>query len=254
MTHRRIMFALAAVACVFGATSAPSRADDAYTIKRVFKAGEVDRYKTTLDIEASGGMKLQISFTTTETTKEIKDDGSMVRAITIEGADLSLNGQSVAMPGFKPSTITASFDKDGKPVKEEGEAGQFKQMLSMTRPTIEADRALRVGEEWKTEVPTNKDGTKKLNVTVTLVGLEPKTEAVPAESYKVKTVADGVVESPQGDQKVKMESVTFVTRDSAKILKSDGTVTGLSLPQFGQAKITFKVVRQPDKPTGAAGR
>jgi hypothetical protein len=244
----RIAVAVAAFAALAIAGSIV-RADDTYTIKRTFKAGETDRYKTTLDIEAAGGMKLQIAFATTEKTLELKDDGSMVRSITVESADLLLNGQAMPMPGFKPATIKSSFDKDGKPIKEEGEAGQFRQMISMTRPIAEADRPLKIGEEWKTEVPTVKDGTKKLNVTVTLVGLEPRSETVSADAFKIKTVADGVVPGPEGDQKVRIESVSLVARDTGTALRVEGTVTGVSIPQFGDAKIGFKVVRQPDKPT-----
>ena len=223
-------------------------ADETYSIRRTFKAGEVDRYKTTLDIEAAGGMKVQIAFATTEKTVEIKDDGTMTRSITVDSAEFVMDGQAMPLPGFKPSTITSSFDKAGKPIKEEGDAGQFRQMLSMTRPIAEADKPLKVGEDWKTEVPTNKDGTKKLNVTVTLVALEPKSETLKTETFKIKSVADGTVESPQGDQKIRFESVSNVTRDSGKPLRIEGTVVGMTIPQFGAAKISFKVIRQPDTP------
>lgn len=229
------------------AMSRPAAAQDAYTLKRTYKAGEVDRYKTTLEVEATGGMKFQVVFTTSEKTNEIKPDGTMVRSITVESAEVATGGQTMPMPGFQKVTMTATFDKDGKVVKEEGEGGQFRQMLSMTRPPAEAEKPLKVGEEWKTQVPTNKDGTKKLDVTVTLVGLEPKSDKVPADAYKVKTVAEGPVESPQGDQRVRMESVTLAARDSGKPLRTEGTITGLTLPQFGQAKLTFKVEKLADK-------
>lgn len=249
MIRRFITPTAVALICAAGfmASVRPVHADDTYLVKRTFKAGEVDRYKTTLDIEAAGGMKLQLSFATTEKTREIKDDGAMVRSITVESADIVVNGQTMPMPGFKATTITGTFDKDGKPSKEEGDAGQFRQLLSMTRPMAEADRALKLGEEWKTEVPTNKDGTKKLNVTVTLVSLEPKSDTMPTETYKIKTVAEGLVETPQGDQKVKMESVSLVARDSGKMIKSDGTVSGINMQPFGDAKVVYKVARQPDK-------
>lgn len=252
----RFLTAMGLAACVALAAAAPvaALAEDTYSVMRKFKAGEVDRYKTTLDIEAAGGMKVQIVFATTEKTVEIKDDGTMTRSITVDSAEFVMNGQAMQMPGFKPATITSSFDKDGKAIKEEGEAGQFRQMLSMTRPTAAADKPLKVGEEWKTEVPTNKDGTKKLNVTVTLVGLEPKSETLPAETYKIKSVADGTVESPQGDQKLRLESVSHVTRDTGKPLRIEGTVNGINIPQFGAAKIAFKVVRQPDAAAAPAAK
>ncbi len=248
MTHpiRAILAVSTVCLLLLGIGPSPAVAQDAYTIKRSFKAGEVDRYKNTFEVEAANGMKLQVVFMTTEKTNEIKADGTMVRSITVDAAEIVVNGQSMPMPNFRTVTMTATLDKDGKPVKEEGEGGQFRQMLSMTRPPAEADRPLKVGEEWKTEVPTNKDGTKKLNVVVTLVGLENKSDTVPVDTYKVKTVAEGVVESPQGDQRVKLESVSLVARDTGKPFKSEGTITGLTLPQFGAAKITFKLLHQPD--------
>ncbi len=244
----RILTSLGVAASVVLLAMAPAAvvAEDTYAIKRTFKAGEVDRYKTTLDIEAAGGMNIQIVFATTEKTVEVKDDGTMTRSISVDTAELVMNGQAMQMPGFKPATIKSTFDKDGKPIKEEGEAGQFRQMLSMTRPMAEADRPLKVGEEWKTEVPTNKDGTKKMNVTVTLLGLESKGETLSADTFKIKSVADGTVESPQGDQKVRFESVSSIARDTGKPLRIEGTVGGIVIPQFGPAKISFKVVRQPD--------
>jgi len=255
MRIRQVACALALAAFAAGGLSAArASAEDTYTIKRAFKAGEVDRYKTTMDIEGGGGMKLQIAFATTEKTVEIKSDGTMVRSITVDSADLVMGGQTMQMPGFKPATVSSTFDKDGKPVKEEGQGGQFIQMISMTRPTVEADKPLRVGEEWKTTLPTNKDGSKKLDVVVKLLGLEAKSDTIPVDAYKIKTVADGAVESPQGDQKVKMESVSFVTRDTGKVIRNEGTVTGLTIAQFGNAKITFKVVQQPEKPATAPAK
>jgi hypothetical protein len=96
-------------------------------------------------------------------------------------------------------------------------------------------------------VPTNKDGTKKLDVTVTLVGLEPKSDTLPADAYKVKTVAEGTVEAQQGDQKVRVETTSMVARDSGKPLRGEGTVTGVTLAQFGSSKITYKLVLLPEK-------
>lgn len=223
-------------------------AQETHSLKRVFKAGEEDRYQTTVDVEALSGMKLQISFVTLEKTLEIKEDGSMTRSITVESAQVQAMGQTMPMPNFQPVTMKATVDKDGKIVKEEGNGGQFRQLLSMTRPLAEADEPLKVGQEWKTEVPTNKDGSKKLAVTVTLVGLEPKSENVPWETFKVKTTAEGTVEADDGDRKVKMESVSLVTRDAAKLVKSEGSIEGLSFPQFGPVKVTFKVLKQPEKP------
>lgn len=240
----------ACVAALLGLAMA-GHAQDTYTVKRTFKAGEVDRYKTNMQIESDTGMKVEIVFETTEKTDELKADGAMVRSIRIETAQILVNGQTMALPGFQPTTLTSSFDKDGKPLKEEGQAGQFRQFLSMTRPIAEAEKPLKVGEEWKTDVPTNKDGTKKLNVTVTLVGLEPKSDTLSADAYKIKTVADGVVEAQNGDQKVRVESTSLVRRDNGAPLRIEGTVTGISMAPFGAAKVTFKVVRQPDKPTEA---
>ena len=245
----RHFFVAAALVWGFATVGAlrPADAQDTYNLKRTFKAGEIDRYKTTMDIEAASGMKLQITFTTTEKTEEIKEDGSMVRSITVETGELSVGGQTMAMPGFQRATMKATFDKDGKVVKEEGQGGQFRQMLSMTRPMVEAGRPLKIGEEWKTQLPTNQDGTKKLDVTVTLVALEPKSDKVPVDSYKVKTVAEGPIETPQGDAKVRMEAVTLTARENGKLVRSEGTITGLTLPQFGEAKISFKVETQPEE-------
>ncbi|NLH99629.1 MAG: hypothetical protein GX446_09085 [Chthonomonadales bacterium] len=244
----RVVACLACVAMLLGIAAA-GYGQDTYTVKRTFKAGEVDRYKTNIQIESDAGMKVEIVFETTEKTVEMKADGAMVRSITVDRAEMLLNGQTMAMPGFQPATITSTFDKDGKPVKEEGQAGQFRQFLSMTRPTSEAQKPLKVGEDWKTEVPTNKDGTKKLDVTVTLVGLEPKSDSLAAESYKIKTVADGVVEGQDGDQKIRVESTSFVRRDNGAPLRIEGTVTGIKAAPLGAAEVSFKVVRQPDKPT-----
>jgi hypothetical protein len=245
---RNVALAGACLTFMIARTALPAFAhpDETYTLKRVFKAGEADRYRNVFTIE-SGNTKLQITFTSLEKTEEMKDDGTMVRSITIETAEFEAGGRSMPMPRFKPVKMTATIDKDGNVIKHEGEGGLYAMLLSLSRPLVEAEQPLKVGQAWKTEIPTDRDEKKKLDVTVTLVSLEPKSDEVPVETYKVKTTAEGVMQSEQGDQQVKSEAVSLVTRDTCKLVKTEGIETGMPLPQFGAAKVTFKVSRVPDK-------
>jgi len=224
-----------------------SHADDPVNLKRVYKTGESDKYQTTITIDAkdpnSGNMlKVVISASTTDETKEIKFDGSVLLSMKIDSASFSINGMSQPVPINGASFLT-TLDKDGKVVKQElgeGPAAQLGQLLTLTRLSLMPDRPLKPGEEFKFETEN------KAKVAVTLVGKEPKNDEVAVETLKVKTTIDSPATAPQSLQKVKVDATSLLEPGTGKVLRTVGSLDG----PLGQlppgAKVTFKVLRLKD--------
>jgi len=218
-------------------------AQDAYTIKRVYKAGEVDRYKVAVKV-ASSTLTVDITMTMTEKTKEVKDDGTVIVTTSLDSGMMSMGGTDIPMPN-EGQTFTVTMDKDGKIVKQEGADNKSPvgSMMSMMRTNPTPSRALKVGEEVKMDVPIG-ENKQKMAVTLTLLGVEKKSAEIPVETLKVKSMADGAIPIPSGPQNVKVDTTSWFEVGTGKLLKIEGTVTGLNTPELGgDAKVTFRRIR-----------
>lgn len=228
------------------AAALPVCAQDAYHLRRVYKAGETDKYKTTIAIQGSnpmggGAMKVELTLLMTETTKEVKEDGTVTVVTTIESGTVNFNGMEQSLPN-QGQTITTTFDKSGKLVKEEGAPGVLGGMLGFTRVGAMPDRPLRVGEEWKFDIPINEAKQQRVKGTVTLLSLEKKSEDVPIDTLKIRSVVDTPLTTPQGDQQMHLEATTFVEPGTGKAIKVEGVITGQIGP-INDAKVIFKRIR-----------
>lgn len=230
----------------------PARAEDAYALKRVYKAGETDRYKTVMTMEAEtpqGAMKVETTMVMSHTTKEVKEDGTVVVVRKVESGAININGMERPLPNVGQET-TLTLDKTGKVVKREGGdppgRPSFGRMLGLTNVDVYPDHPLKIGEEWKFEFQPEEEAKEKAKGVLKILGVEPKSDEVPAEALKVNVKVEMPLTTPQGDMMVKVDVTTLVEKETGKELKSEGMITGV---QFGpvEPKINIKRTRVKDE-------
>jgi hypothetical protein len=234
--------------CALSATSVPAVADDSYMLKRVYKSGDIDKYKTVINVDGQGGaIKVDITIVTTETVKDVKPDGTVTLETVINSGTLSFGGNEMPLPGVNTAPVLTTFDKNGKPVEKPGAPKRDKSaamMMSATRPSFAPDKAMKIGDEWKFDNSKTADAKTDpiARGTVTVMGLEKAGADVAVDTVKVKIVTDTTV---PGDTPVKahMDGNALIEPGTGKTLMATGTVTGLSLPQLGEANMKFTRVR-----------
>src|SRR5437763_1782238 len=112
----RLLAAAAAVSSILWEVGQVA-ADDGYLLKRVYKAGQSEKFMTTLNIESGSQdgapkVKFEVSILGTETVKEVRPDGSAVLETKLDKSTVNVGGQERDLPGGG-QTITTTLDKDG---------------------------------------------------------------------------------------------------------------------------------------------
>ena len=153
--------------------------------------------------------------------------------------------------------IIVEMDRDGKVTRQETTGNPMGQILLMSRQSQMPTKALRIGEEAKFDVPGGKNGKGKMNGVLTIVGRAKKGDKLPVDCIEIKTVAEGLVNGPQGDMKLKVEGKSFVSEETTRLVRSEGAITGLVIPMLGDGPLKYTITRMEadkaaDKPTAAA--
>src|ERR1041384_3387512 len=139
--------------------SSTAFAEDSFNLKRVYKTGESDKYRTTVTIDAKdpksgNAVKIVLAIATTDETKEIKFDGTTILAMKVDSATVNVNGTDTPVP-INGASFSTTLDKTGKVASQDlgaGPAAQIGQLLTLTRLSVMPDRALKAGEEYKLEM------------------------------------------------------------------------------------------------------
>ncbi|NLI00126.1 MAG: hypothetical protein GX446_11630 [Chthonomonadales bacterium] len=233
---------VAAMACL----SRPVAAQESVTLKRVFTAGETDRYTTIIKFEQNA---MEAVLVTTEVTREVKDDGTAVVATTVDSIVLRGRGSEVPFPGGSGQVLLSTYDKSGKPVKHEtvGGGGDVGMLLNVARPSVFLDKPLKVGETIKDEVPVGPDKSRKAVVAVTLLGIDKKSADTPEDCLRFKVVTERVVPGPNGDIKSTSEVMVRLGKDNGKLVSAEGKMDGIPMPGGGSTKLSYTVTRTPAK-------
>jgi len=245
--------------CLFGVVPARAERRDTtkdeatYTLKRVYKTGDTDRYRMTTKINAEIPGAGPVDVTTTmlmkDLTKEAKEDGSLTSIAEFENASVSLNGMDIDITGMMPKLITTR-DKNGKSdVKMEGGneqitsqiGDQIKQFNMSAAAAMLPSKAVKVGDSW--EIATNALGAKDQKVAgkVTLVSVDTiKGKKV----AKLKTVSDV---TGGGDTKIHTEATTLIDLETGKAIdtttKTDGNANGSPI----NIEMSMKLLGPDDK-------
>jgi hypothetical protein len=226
-----------------------ARAQDTYTIKRAYKAGETDKYRINLQLQGEspmGPLNLEMTMDMIETTKQILEDGSVVVEMRMDSGAIKFNDQEMSMPGAG-ETMRMTIDKTGRVVKTEGGAagrgGNLNGLINLTRVATWPDRPLRVGETWTFEVPLENNPQAKVKGSFTVVGPEKKNDEIKVDTLKVKIATEIPIPAPQGDPaKIKIDSLVYIEPGTGKVMKAEGSGSG-QLGPLGQAKMKFTRVR-----------
>jgi predicted RNA-binding protein with TRAM domain len=238
--------AIAAIAPFAVTVQAPAEAasrsaapEDTVTVnKRVFKVGEVSRYKLDVKATIDGKEAATVSLKFKVTTKSAKPNGEFTIVNQIESATSVSDGKEQDISAFMP-TVTVSRDKSGK-LSNKSEGGNpqaAEQIASLLQALATINEAyipkdpVKVGDKWKILINTpgpGGSGATKAEGEATFADTET---VLGTKSVKLKVVTDIVTENSED----KTHSVSTMNIDpvSGKLLKvsakADGTSMGMKM-------------------------
>ncbi len=218
-----------------------------YLIKRVYKKGEVNRYKYSMNMTmtppgSTDAIQIVMKMTAKVTVKSADADGSYSVIQQFESMVMNMLGMDRDMTSSLPVTTTTR-DKDGKITtkSEGGDPQAVQQFASMRSYTELAEKAIpkkpvKIGEEWEihSKLPAP-DGSGEVEVVSTskLVGKEIL-DGVKALKISTKVKTSGIADSTQ-------ESVIFIEEATGKPLKMtmDSDIEAHGVPM--KMKMTMKI-------------
>ena len=242
------------------AAQTPKPADDTtYTLKRTYKAGDVDRYKLdyhmSLNIPQLGGdTEIIMQMVMKETTKEVKTDGTVVTEDLYEQGTVNLGGMEVDLTAQLPK-LTITRSKMKLDVKAEGGNEMLTdQMVEMVKAMYQQQDAVyptkpvKIGDSWKVEMntPTPDGKTVKTTGNATLVDTEMLNGQ---KTLKIKYVIEAA--EGQSDTKMHGETTSNVDIKSGKQLKVVSKTDGEAMGSKVSAKMTMTLMTGDDKKSGA---
>lgn len=234
-----VVAAMGAAAILVGTSPAQAgrqeaKDDTAYTIKRVYKTGDADRYKITMKMNMDvGAMPVEIEETMVmrETTKEAKEDGTYTLVVDFPTATVTANGADVDIASMLPK-FTVAMDKAGKAdIKMEGgndqllgQMGDQLKQFANSATAFAPKKPVKVGDSWDVDVSNFSQQVKNLKGKSTFVSVET---IKGFKVGKIRSVMDVV-----GDMGITMHTVatTYFVLASGKALsftsQSDGDLPG----------------------------
>jgi hypothetical protein len=218
--------------------------DDEYNLIRVFKTGEVDRYRTKLKIEGNKGT-IEINLVTTDTVKEVKPDGSYTIQTRIDSGTLNIGGSTSPFAGVGQAVIT-TFDRAGKMLKTESAGNDrgkgLAELIGITRLNFTNTDGLKIGETRKFDVPMGEGGQKAFG-TIKILKLEKPGNEIKVETVRVQTLATLSGPTDSTAKPVRLDSTSLVDPRTAVVHKLTGSATDLPLGTLGAGKVLFDRVR-----------
>ena len=249
--------ALGAGISVVGVTAAhtvrrDAKDDTAYTFKRVYKSGEVDRYRLTtkmnIDSPQTGGpTDIVTTMLMKELTKEAKEDGASTSVAEFETAQITLNGMDIDITTMMPKVITTR-DKSGKSeIKMEGGneqvtsqmGDQMKQFTNFGSGYMPS-KPVKVGDSW--DVDASSLATKGQTITgkVTFVSVETVKGVKVAKMKTVMDMSDGK------DSKMHSTSTSLVDVATGKPINMVSKVEGDTGGGKLSIEVTMKMLSKDD--------
>ncbi len=238
------------------ATAVAQQVDDAsktYLLKRVYKKGEVNRYKYSMNMTmtppgSTDAIQVVMKMISKESVKSAEADGSYSVTTQFESMVMNVMGMERDMTSSLPIT-TRTRDKNGKiTTKSEGgdeqTSNHFASMEGYANLAEKAipSKSVKIGEEWeiRSKVPApDGSGEVELVSTSKLLGKED-VDGVKALKISTKVKTTGVVGSTQ-------ESVIFIEEATGRPLKMtmDGDIEAQGIPM--KMKMTMKIADREAK-------
>lgn len=257
------LLALSSAALTLAPVSALARQDAAateeFTLQRVFKKGDIDRYRLALSArinnEQTGNMEVEVVFALRmkETTKEVKEDGSGVLYREFEQGYARIGEAFEQDLTASLPKVTQTIDKTGRVVatKTEGGAGDFAsggpQAFSLAQTAFYPPKPVKVGDKWKIDQGDVK--AKEAERRVRFVGeatVVGKETVKGIETLKIKSVAE--ITPDKASDKMTLDGTSNMDPKTGKIVKIDGVIEGAFGP-LGKtkARLTLDMLTDADK-------
>src|SRR5207302_4935623 len=119
------------------------------------------------------------------------DDGAATVTTTFDSVETLINGAKQRLP-IAGQSFKTTLDRSGRWVKQEGLApgslGGIEQLIEVSRMIVTPDGPLKAGEDWKYNVTVGEAKKQKVSGTVTILGLEKKSDELTADMLKVRNV------------------------------------------------------------------
>ncbi|MCW3096103.1 MAG: hypothetical protein JWL77_1721 [Chthonomonadaceae bacterium] len=228
--------------------------DTTYTLKRIYKTGEMDRYRLTTKINMDspgGGGPIDVTtlMLMKDSTKEAKEDGSLTSISEFESASVTFNGMDLDITTMMPKVITTR-DKNGKSnVKMEGGneqvtsqiGDQLKQFTTAAASAFLPPKPVKVGDTWDMMSDPSVPKDQKINGKVTLVSVDTVKGKKVA---KLKTVSDV---TSGADTKIHTEATTLIDVETGKPLNATTKTSGNTNGSPVNIEMTLKMLGPDDK-------
>jgi len=233
-TGRLAVVAAASLALML---SRGARADDKpVTLVRAQKVGDVVHGKLTANLSIAG-MMIKLEEDMKIEVKQIKPDGSVVTAETLEGGKISLPQQDIDIPAGPGDTVTR--DKFGKLVdlKESGEdqsgmSPEVKKIMSIVQDIIFTDKPVMPNDSWETKFDNPAVKGQQFTIKSSYVGIE-KVDGKDLWKLKQTTELQAAADS---QDKMTYETTYFVDPTNGQTVKAN--VVAKNIPS-GQGVINM---------------
>ena len=216
-------------------------AQDAVTLARKFKEGDVIRFKTVLTANVMGTEAVATSISK-QTVKKIHENGEVTVGILDEGTKLALMGQEQELPSAGEAVETR--DKNGRIKKLELPAGsqefmtpEIRQLTSILAEPMLGEKAVKSGDAWTAEVENPAVKGKKVAFKNSYLGVDKVGDVA---AWKIKQTAEAVTDA-QG-AKITADNLYWLDPADGSVLKSESKVEGVPT-QFGTMSWVSKVER-----------
>ena len=210
---------------------------DGVSLKRVAKAGEAIKFRLKADVEVSG-VEANFSTLVTEKVTKVESNGNYVLESAQSEGKVSFSGQEMEMPA---STQTFTYKANGEivDIKADTVDASVYRTAHLTSFVV-ADKAVKVGDEWTTEVKKDeKTGAVAAKGTYKVEG-EEKVGAF--ECFKVKFANK---ETEGGDAAATCEGVSWVNKKDGSLVKSEGSWKNVPFPGApGPINAKFTMTRE----------
>jgi hypothetical protein len=234
-TLRILLSALSALALV---APLSVRADDAVTLTRTNKKGEVTRFKLTINASIAGqdGVVIQ---KIKEEVKEVKENGDTVISFMVEGGSYSFGGMEMEIPASP--AFDQVYDKFGKLLEfkmPEGAAGvmtaEVQHLMAIVNSPILTGKMVKTGDTWETECDNPAVKGKKVVVKGKFLGTE-KIDGT--DLWKVEQSA--TADTDDSGSKMSATHTYWINPSDGKAVKSKGEVKDVPT-QFGSMTMTVE--------------
>jgi len=216
-------------------------ADETYSWTFQFKPGQVDRFRTYMQVtgrqgDDSGDIALAIKSASRHDVKDVTADGTATWEQLDEQSDATVDGKAVEKKGDGPKPVTITFAKNGLLLKRVNPAADPSSRAELTIVAIQSmpvpEKPVKVGESWTAEIPNPVVKGNKITVKSTLAGVEKLlgTDALKVQVELQFPSTFGALEH----EIVKVQETYFLDAKTYQLLRASYTIKDPMLPFPGK--------------------